>query len=104
MELSDLWIDSEENHGQVTGRGNQIRFSEQSIEKMPPEVVEICIVHEIAHVDQWALTVASTMTKEEREKDADKKSRAWGFDPCVLTMWEFKQAAKKMPDASEETV
>jgi hypothetical protein len=74
--------------------GGQVRFYSKYVEKMPDDVLQCVIAHELAHVLQrtqprgyFPPSASEESRRELRELDACFLTDEWGFDPDLIDNW-----------------
>lgn len=78
--------------GKCFARGHRLRFHAPSVDRMPEDVVQDLIAHELAHVYQEACGMLLRFGTEDPksglvEEDADEMMNRWGFDPESIDEW-----------------
>lgn len=71
--------------------GHILRFHSTRVERMPDEIVQLVVVHELAHVHQYSVEMEylfnNRRNSEHVEEDAMLLAWQWGFDERRLGDW-----------------
>ena len=92
IELVDGWSGRRDAVGAAGANGHLLRFFAPDIRRMPDNLVEDLIAHELAHVYQGALRMLDWDETDELqvavdEQEADILMEEWGFDADALDDW-----------------
>jgi len=105
IEYASDWSGKEPGDvGYVRCGGHIIRFASRRVEKMPDDVVQDLIAHELAHVYQWASGEdMHVLDSFDIEYFADEIMDYWGFDPESIDRWGLETGVTKLVDVDKLT-